>query len=149
MGAAEMTTSSWAGRGSDRSSPRRCGLLVALSLALLGGEARLLARDASEVESEAEAERGQGDDTAEIDTEGSIDGAQEELGVSVHGDFRPIVSYLEVMAAEDEVNAIKEKLESQAKELAEVCCDDEPAEDARRYRLLLAYFPLDRMGKGD
>lgn len=70
-------------------------------------------------------------------------------GYDVASTEEGIVSYLEVLAAEDEVNAIKEKLESLAKELAEVCCDAEPPEDARRYRLLLAYFPLDRTAKGD
>lgn len=55
-----------------------------------------------------------------------------------------IVSYFEVQAAEAETESIQARLEALVNELSEVCCPGEPPENARRYRLLLAYFPIDR-----
>jgi DNA-binding transcriptional ArsR family regulator len=59
-----------------------------------------------------------------------------------------LLSYVEVHASEDEIHALHERLLSFLTELQETCCDDEagPSDDTRRYRLSLAWYPLDRSG---
>jgi DNA-binding transcriptional ArsR family regulator len=57
-----------------------------------------------------------------------------------------ILSYVEVRASEAEIHEINEKLMAILKDLEENCCDGEPSDDDRRFRLSLAWFPLDRSG---
>jgi DNA-binding transcriptional ArsR family regulator len=57
-----------------------------------------------------------------------------------------LLSYVEVHASDDEIRVLHDRLLAFLTELQETCCDDdgETAEDARRYRFSLAWFPLDR-----
>jgi DNA-binding transcriptional ArsR family regulator len=60
-----------------------------------------------------------------------------------------LLSYVEVHASEDEIRALHDRLHAILTDLQETCCeDDEPSEGMRRYRLSLAWFPLDR-GTGE
>jgi DNA-binding transcriptional ArsR family regulator len=76
----------------------------------------------------------------------------EEVRALVLSGFDPtseedgILSYLEVRASEAEIHEINEKLMAILKDLEENCCDGEPSDDDRRFRLSLAWFPLDRSG---
>lgn len=54
-----------------------------------------------------------------------------------------VLSYTEIRGTEKDIDEIREKLMAFLKELESECCDGEPPDDARRYRLTLAYFPLD------
>ena len=58
-----------------------------------------------------------------------------------------ILSHLEVRASEAEVRELQDKLMALLKELEEKCCRGELAEGERRYRLNVAYFPLDGLSK--
>jgi hypothetical protein len=55
-----------------------------------------------------------------------------------------ILSYVEVRASEAEIHEINDKFMAILKDLEERCCDVEPSDDDRRFRLSLAWFPLDR-----
>jgi DNA-binding transcriptional ArsR family regulator len=54
-----------------------------------------------------------------------------------------VLSYTEIRSTEKEIDEIREKLLAFLKGLESSCCDGDPPEDARRYRLTLAFFPLD------
>jgi hypothetical protein len=54
-----------------------------------------------------------------------------------------LLSYTEIRGTEADVDEIRDKLMAVLKEIEAKCCDGDPPEDARRYRLTLAYFPLD------
>jgi DNA-binding transcriptional ArsR family regulator len=58
-----------------------------------------------------------------------------------------ILSHLEVRASEAEVRELHDKLMALLKELEEKCCRGELSEGDRRYRLNIAYFPLDGLSK--
>ena len=58
-----------------------------------------------------------------------------------------ILSYVEVRASESEIHEINQRLMDFLKDLEENCCKGEPSEGDRRYRLNLAWFPLDRTNK--
>jgi DNA-binding transcriptional ArsR family regulator len=55
-----------------------------------------------------------------------------------------VVSLLEVQASEEEIRELQDQLMTLLNGLAEKCCSGETSEGARRYRLTVAYFPLDR-----
>jgi len=60
-----------------------------------------------------------------------------------------LLSYVEVHASEDDIRALHDRLLAILTDLQEMCCDDAEASDAeRRYRLSLAWFPLDRGSSG-
>jgi DNA-binding transcriptional ArsR family regulator len=59
-----------------------------------------------------------------------------------------ILSYVEVRGSESEINEINERLLKFLKDLEENCCNGEPSEGDRRFRLNLAWFPLDRTKEG-
>ena len=59
-----------------------------------------------------------------------------------------ILSYVEVRAPESEIHEINQRFMEILKDLEEQCCDAEPADGDRRYRLNLAWFPLDRTKNG-
>ncbi len=58
-----------------------------------------------------------------------------------------ILSYVEVRASESEIHEINQRLMDFLKDLEENCCKGEPSEGDRRYRLNLAWFPLDRTNR--
>ena len=55
-----------------------------------------------------------------------------------------ILSYVEVRGSEAEIREINERLLKFLKDLEENCCNAEPSEEDRRFRLNLAWFPLDQ-----
>lgn len=57
-----------------------------------------------------------------------------------------ILSYVEVRASESEIHEINDRIMEILKDLEEQCCNAEPADGDRRYRLNLAWFPLDLPG---
>ncbi len=58
-----------------------------------------------------------------------------------------VISFLELRADEAFVQNVLERLMTLLRELEAECCRDRPKQpDDRRYRLQLAYFPLDRDG---
>ena len=70
-------------------------------------------------------------------------------GYDIASEEDGLLSYVEVHASEDEIRALHDRLHAILTDLREMCCeDDEPPEGARRYRLSLAWFPLDR-GSGE
>ena len=58
-----------------------------------------------------------------------------------------LFTFVEVRGSRQQVLDIRAKFLELLEELAEDC-DDEPEEDPRRFRLTLAYYPLDRDGTG-
>jgi len=54
-----------------------------------------------------------------------------------------VLSYTEIRGTEEDIDEIREKLLAVLKEIESKCCDGDTPKDARRYRLTLAYFPLD------
>ena len=59
-----------------------------------------------------------------------------------------ILSYVEVRGTETEIQEINRRVMDFLKDLEELCCTAEPCEGDRRYRLNLAWFPLDRTKEG-
>lgn len=55
-----------------------------------------------------------------------------------------ILSYVEIRGSENEIREINDRLLKFLKDLEDNCCTGEPTEGDRRYRLSLAWFPLDR-----
>jgi DNA-binding transcriptional ArsR family regulator len=55
-----------------------------------------------------------------------------------------ILSFVEVRGSESEIEEINQRLMKFLKDLEEDFCGGEPNEEHRRYRLNLAWFPLDR-----
>jgi len=58
-----------------------------------------------------------------------------------------ILSHLEIRASEAEVRELQRRLMVLLRELEEKCCRGELSEGERRYRLNVAYFPLDGLSK--
>jgi len=58
-----------------------------------------------------------------------------------------ILSHLEVRASEAEIRELHDKLMALLKDLEDKCCSGEESEGQRRYRLNIAYLPLDLQEK--
>jgi len=54
-----------------------------------------------------------------------------------------VLSFTEIRGTEQEIDEFRTKVMALLKEIASSCCKDAPPDDSRRYRLTLAYFPLD------
>jgi DNA-binding transcriptional ArsR family regulator len=78
-----------------------------------------------------------------------MDSTADDLRRLIHGGHDlgsgedAVLSYTEIRGTESEIDEIREKLLAFLKEIESKCCDGDPPEDARRYRLTMAYFPLD------
>jgi DNA-binding transcriptional ArsR family regulator len=60
-------------------------------------------------------------------------------------DEQGVVSFLELRASEAEIRKLRARFKRLVEEIAAKCCTDEPtAEGARRYRLNIAFYPLDQ-----
>jgi len=59
-----------------------------------------------------------------------------------------VLSYVEVRGSESVIREINDRLLKFLKDLEKNCCSGEPSEEDRRYRLNLAWFPLDRTKEG-
>ncbi len=53
-----------------------------------------------------------------------------------------LLSFVEINAGQDEIDKLQKKLKDTVMKLADDCAE-EPAEGDRRYRLMVAYYPLD------
>ena len=53
-----------------------------------------------------------------------------------------LLSFVEITAGQDEIDKLQKKLNDTVMKLADDCAE-EPAEGDRRYRLMVAYYPLD------
>jgi DNA-binding transcriptional ArsR family regulator len=60
-------------------------------------------------------------------------------------DEQGVVSFLELRASEAEIRKLRARFKRLVEEIAAKCCTDEPTEEgARRYRLNIAFYPLDK-----
>jgi len=60
-------------------------------------------------------------------------------------DEQGVVSFLEVRASEAEIRKLRNRFKRLVEGIAAKCCTDEPVEEgARRYRLNIAFYPLDK-----
>jgi DNA-binding transcriptional ArsR family regulator len=64
-------------------------------------------------------------------------------------DQQGVVSFLEVRASDAEIRKLRARFKRLLEGIAAKCCTDEPVEEgARRYRLNIAFYPLDTAPKG-
>ena len=79
-----------------------------------------------------------------------MDGTAEELnrlvaaGQAGRLEDEGLLSFVELRATQQDVDELRTRLRETLEAWAAKCCDDPEPEGARRYRLTLAYFPLDR-----